>query len=88
MMTHHSVNTSSLLIKFLKIVNLANFRAISIITVGQTYFEMLFPISLINVTPGAQSATLANTKCPPAAQRKQAKRACYIKISALYHQKD
>ena len=30
------------------------------------------------VTTGAQRAPLADTKCPPAAQRKQAKRACYL----------
>ena len=42
MMTHHFVRASSLLIKILKIDKIGDFRAISIITVGQTYLEMLF----------------------------------------------
>ena len=52
------------------------FRAISIITVGQTYLEMLTTLYLTNVTPGDRMEPPADTKCPPAAQRKQAKRAC------------
>ena len=46
----------------------------------QTYLEMLSPLSLIIVTPGAQRAPPADIKCPPAAKRKQAKRACLYKI--------
>ena len=30
--------------KFLKLINLVIFRTIAIITVGQTYLEMLFPL--------------------------------------------
>ena len=52
------------------------FRAISIISVVQTYLEMLFPLYFINMTLCAQREPLADTKCPPAAQRKQAKRPC------------
>ena len=51
------------------------FRAISNITVDK-YLEMLSPLELINVTPSAHRAPPADTKCPPAPQRKQAKRAC------------
>ena len=36
------------------------FRAISIITVGQTYLEMLSPLYLIDVTTGAQRALPAD----------------------------
>ena len=63
--------------------NLVIFRAISIITVGQTYLEFLSPLKLINVTPGAQRATPVDTKCPPAAQRKQANRACIYKQTLI-----
>ena len=76
MMTHHSVMTSSLRIKKFKLTNLVFFRVISIITVGQTYLEMLSPLYITNVTPGDRREPPADTKCPPAAQRKQAKRAC------------
>ena len=48
MMTHHSVITSSLRIKISLILTNLIFRAISIITVGQTYLEMLSPIQSIN----------------------------------------
>ena len=44
MMTIHSVMTLSLRIKILKNDKFGEFRAISIITVGQTYLEMLSPI--------------------------------------------
>ena len=54
------------------------FRVISIITVRQTYLEVLSTLYLINVSLGALRTPLVDTKCPPAAQRKQAKRACYI----------
>ena len=37
---------------------------------------MLATLYLTNVTPGDRREPLADTKCPPAAQRKQAKRAC------------
>ena len=40
------------------------------------YLEMLPP--LINVTSGARRAHLAYKNCPPAAQHKQAKRACCL----------
>ena len=70
--------------KILKLINLVIFRTISIITVGQTYLEMLSPLYLTNVTPGDRREPLADTNCPPAAQRKQAKRACiYIYIYRL-----
>ena len=43
MMTQRFVMTS-LLIKILKIDKFCDFCAISIITVGQTYLDMLFPL--------------------------------------------
>ena len=48
MMTHHSVMTSSLHIKILKIDKFGDFSAISILALWQTYLEMLSPIYLIN----------------------------------------
>ena len=78
--------TSSLRIKIYKLTNLVIFHAISIITVAGVFMDVISLIinqcdpfmSLINVTPLWR---LADTKCPPAAQRKQAKRACvYIYI--------
>ena len=39
---------------------------------------MLSPLKLTNVTLGDRREPPADTKCPPAAQRKQAKRACNI----------
>ena len=62
MKTHHSVMT----ITHQKLTNLVTFRAISIITVGQTYLEM----------------------CPPAAQRKKAKRAYKYVFINRFNSKD
>ena len=44
------------------------------VTVGHAYLGMLSPLFLMNVTPGAQRAPPANTKCPLA----QASEARYI----------
>ena len=54
------------------------------------YLEMLSPLQLTNVTLGDRRELPAGTKCPPAAQRKQAKRACiYIYIqSSSFNSKD
>ena len=49
---------------------------IDYIALGQTYLEMLYLLELIKMTPGARRAAPADTKCSPAPQRKQAKRAC------------
>ena len=40
-----------------KLTNLVIFRTISIIIVGQTYLEILSPLKLINVTPGAHKVS-------------------------------
>ena len=48
------------------------FRVISILTLKQMYLDMLSPLFITNVNPGPQRAPPADTKCPPAAQRKQA----------------
>ena len=76
MMAHHSVMTSSLRIINFKINKFDYFSSDIILTVRQTYLGMLPPLLLINVSPAAQRAPMADTKCPPAAQRKQAKYAC------------
>ena len=69
--------------KFEKLSNLVIFRAISIITVGQPIWRFYLPYNLTNVTPGARREPPADTKYPPAAQRKQAKRACLYIYSRL-----
>ena len=75
-MSHHSVMTSSLRIKILKIDKFGDFSCDIDYNSRQACLWMLSPLKLINVTPGAHRAAPADTKCPPAAQRKQAKRAC------------
>ena len=75
-MTHHSVMSHHYTSKNLKTDKCGDFSCDIDYSVGQKYLEMLSPLKLINVSPGAQRAPLADTKYPPAAQRKQAKRAC------------
>ena len=64
--------TSSLLVKILKIDKFGHFSCDI--------------IKLTNVTPGDRRDPPADTKCPPAAQRNEAKRACmyiYLYIRVL-----
>ena len=81
MMTHHSVMTSSLRIKNVKIDKFGDFSCDIDYSSRTDVFRDVFPIYLINVIPGARRAPLADTKCPLAAQRKQAKRACVLVIT-------
>ena len=76
---HHSVMTSSLRIKkFKKLTNLVIFRAIPIITVVQTYLEMLSPLQLINVTPGGHKVSASR-----AAEAREA-RLLYLKLNITF----
>ena len=53
-----------------------------------SHWLIIREITLITVTTGAHRAPPVDTKCPPAAQRKQAKRACiYIYIYIFTHNK-
>ena len=54
-MTHHSVMTSSLLIKILKIDKFGDLSCDIDLTIGQTYLEMLSPLKLINMAPGSKA---------------------------------
>ena len=74
-MTHHSVMTSSLPIKILKIDKFGDFSC-DINYNRHTYLEMFSPKYLTIVSPRARRAPLADTKFQPAAQRKQVKRPC------------
>ena len=77
-MTHHSVMTSSLRIKILKIDKFGDFSCdIDYNSRTDLFRDVInLPYNLINVTTGAHRAPPADTLCPPAAHRKQAKRAC------------
>ena len=76
MMTHHSVMTSSLRIKIQKIDKFGDFSSDIDFNTKMDIFRDVIPLELTNVTPGDRKEPYADTKCPPAAQRKQAKRAC------------
>ena len=71
MMTHHFVMTSSSRNEILKIDKFGDFPC----DIDNNSRTEVFR-DIINVTPGALWVPLADTKCSPAAQRKQAKRAC------------
>ena len=75
-MTHHFVMTSSLLIKIFKIDNFGDFSCAIDYSIRTEVFRGVIPILIDQVIPGDRSVPPADTKCPPAAQRKQAKRAC------------
>ena len=72
-----SVMMSSLRIKILKIDKFGFSCDIDYNSRTEVFRDV---ISLIinQCDPGAQRAPLADTKCPPAPQRKQAKRSCLI----------
>ena len=72
MMTHHIVMTSSLRIKNFKIDKFGDFSSEIGFNTKMDIFRDV--ISLI----GDRREPPADTKCPPAAQRKQAKRACIL----------
>ena len=70
MMTHHVVMTSSLRIKNFKIDKFGDFSSDIDYNSRTDIFRDAISLILTNVTPGDRR------ECPPAAQRKQAKRAC------------
>ena len=74
-MTHHFAMTSSLLIKILKIDKFGVFSSDIDLKLRWTYLGDDITL-IIMLPPGDRRAPQADTKCPPAAQRKHAKRAC------------
>ena len=78
MMTHHSVMMSSLRVKILKIDKFGDFSCNIDHNSRTDVFRDVISLIINHVTPGAQRAAPVDTKCPPVAQRKQAKRACSI----------
>ena len=81
MMTHHFVMTSSLLIKIKKIDNFGDFSCDIDYNSWAGVFRDVISLIINRFIPSAQRAPPADTKCPPAAQRKQAKRVCIEKIA-------
>ena len=81
-MTHHFVMTSSLLIKILKIDKFGDFSSDIDFKTKMDIFrdDISFIINQFH-PPGDRREPLADTKCPPAAQRKQAKRACIYRYT-------
>ena len=75
MITHHFVMTSSLRIKILKIDKFGDFSCDIDYNSGTDVFRDVIS-HIIN-----QWLPQAPTKCPPAAQRKQAKRACCYNLT-------
>ena len=78
MMTHHFVMTSSLRIKIFKFGTFCDFSFDINYNSRTKYLGMLSPLLLIYITPGVQRPPQKDTKCLPATQRKQTKRACYL----------
>ena len=78
-MTHHFAMTSSLLINILKIVEFGVFSSDIDFKIKMDIFRDDI-YRLINQfhPPGDRREPPADTKCPPAAQRKQAIRACIL----------
>ena len=74
-MPHHSVMTSSLLIKNMKIDKFGDFSSVDYNSKRHKFREVISLIIII-VSPGTQRVPPADTKCHPAAERKQANRAC------------
>ena len=67
MTTHHSVMTSSLLIKNLKSEKFDDFSSDIDFNSKSDVFRDVIYLLLINVSPNAQRAPPADTMCPPAA---------------------
>ena len=76
MMTHHYVMTSSLRNKILKIGKFVDFLCDIDYNSRTDVFRYVICLIINQCGPGAQRVSPADTKCPPAAQRKKAKRAC------------
>ena len=84
MMTHHSVMTSSLRIKILKIDKFGDFSCDIDHNSRTDVFRDAISLIINHCDPGV---TPADTKCPPAAQRKQAKRSCQYYNYKYLHRK-
>ena len=82
-MTHHFVMTSSLRVKIIKIDKFGDFSCDNDCSSSPTYLEMLFPL-FFSMRPQAQRAPPAGIKCPPPAQRKQAKRGVFIHAGSTF----
>ena len=76
MITHRSVMTS-LRIKILKIDKFGDFSFDIDYNSWTDIFRNVISFIINHCDPGARRAPRADTKYQPAAQRKQAKRACY-----------
>ena len=73
-MSHHSVMTSSLLIKILNSDKFGDYSCdILYKSKADVFKDVISLLKLINVNPGASRAPPADTKCPSAAQCKHAK---------------
>ena len=78
MLTHHFVMTSSLFITILKIDNFGDFSCDIDYNSSTDVFRDVISIIMNQCDPRRPKRASADTKCPPAAQRKQAKHACNI----------
>ena len=76
MMTHHFVMTSSLRIKILKIDKFCDFSCDIDYNSRTDVFRDVISLIINQCDSGRPKEPPADTLCPPAAQRKQAKRAC------------
>ena len=80
MMTHHFVMTPSLLFKILKIDNFDDFSSDIDYNSSADVFRDVISLIINQCHFQATEWSLRRTQCPPAAQHKQAKRACLYKI--------
>ena len=71
-MAHHFVMTSSLLIKIFKIDKFGDFSCDIDYHSRTDVFRDVIHLIINQLTPGDRREPPADTKCPPAAQRKQA----------------
>ena len=76
MITHHSVMTSSLRIKIFKIDKFGDFSCNIDYNCRTDLFRDIISLLINQCDPRRPKGASGGTKCPPAAQRKQAKRAC------------
>ena len=76
MMTHHSPMVSSLRVKKRQIFKFGDFSSDIDYNIKTDVFRDIIYIIINHCEPRRQRAPPAETKCPPAAHRMQAKRAC------------
>ena len=77
-MNHHSVMTSSLRIKIFKIDKFGDISYDIDFNTKIDIFRGVIFFIITNVIPSDRRKPPADTKCPPAAQRKHARRACIL----------